>query len=103
MKQLITLLPITLLAGCAVFRDPGFYEAMNQPRSGPSPQEQVLQRQRENDRRNEEMREKQQTQRQIEQSKGSWIYNSYTRQSQYVPPGAHTRWDDANKTWIIQP
>jgi hypothetical protein len=97
---------ILLFCGCAVFKDPDFYRQMNennQQHSGPSAQDQVLERQRENNRINEEARQRQQTQHQIKESRGSWIYNSYTSQNQYVPPGAHTRWDDANKTWIIQP
>lgn len=92
-----------LLCGCNL--PPPTAEDFNQigQRSGPSSMDQVLQRQHENTLRNEQIREHQQILDRIDRSKGSWIYNSYTRQSQYVPPGASYHWDNNQKTWIIQP
>ena len=97
MKQLTTLLVLTLLAGCNL--PPPTADDFNQigQRSGPSSQDMVLERQHQNLLQNEQMRQQQ------SQPQGSWIYNAYTRQNQYVPPGANYRWDDQNKTWIIQP
>ena len=76
-----------VLTGCEAMRDPGVWQSIQE---GSQPARQYPQ-------------PPQQQKTQPEETQTSQLWNRYTRQYQYVPPGWHYRWDSQNNTWIIQP